>query len=103
MARRALDVIGRPVVTAGSGQKLGTVSDLLLDEVDATVIALVVRHGVLKTESVLPVAAVQTLGTDAVVSRSSELVSAREWRQRRPPQALSDRAPAPSSQVDPLD
>ena len=85
MTRRAMDVIGKPVVTAASGERLGTVADLLLDDNDATVVGLVIRHGMLKGESVLPVSAVQTLGADAVVSRSNELISAKAWRNERTP------------------
>jgi uncharacterized protein YrrD len=77
-----MDVIGKPVVTAGSGEKLGTVADLLLDDSTAALIGLVVRQGLLRGEHVLPVSAVQTLGTDAVVSKSSELFSAKEWTTR---------------------
>jgi hypothetical protein len=46
-------------------------------------LGLVVKHGFMKTEDVLPAAAVQTLGRDAVVSRSSaDIVPGREWRAR---------------------
>jgi|SoiMethySBSTD1v2_1073268.scaffolds.fasta_scaffold00070_12 uncharacterized protein YrrD len=85
MAQRASDVIGKPVVSAADGGKLGTVSDLLLDESTKNVIALVVRGGgFLKHESILPTEAIKTLGRDAVVSHSStELIDSREWRARR--------------------
>ena len=80
MSKRATDVIGRPVVSAG--RKLGVVGDLLLDDAGVEVIGLVVRHGRLRGEDVLPAAAVHSLGPDAVVSRNDELIDGREWRDR---------------------
>jgi uncharacterized protein YrrD len=82
MTQRATQLIGKAVVSADNGEKLGTVSDLLLDQ-QGQLVGLVVRQGLLKTEQVLPSDAVQTLGRDAVVSRSgADLISAREWRER---------------------
>jgi uncharacterized protein YrrD len=82
MSRRATDVIGRPVVSANSGRKLGVVGDLLLDDAGVEVVGLVVRHGRLTGEDVLPAASVHSLGPDAVVSRNDELIDGREWRDR---------------------
>lgn len=48
-----------------------------------SLVGLVLRHGVMKSEDVMPAAAIQTLGAEAIVSRSSELIPAKEWRQRR--------------------
>ena len=80
--KRATDVIGKTVVSATTGEKLGTVGDVLFDENTREFLGLVVRHGVLRTEDVLPADAVQSLGADAVVSRSDHLTSAKEWRGR---------------------
>jgi uncharacterized protein YrrD len=82
MSKRATDVIGRAVVSADSGKRLGIVGDLLLDDNGRQLLGLVVRHGAFRGEDVLLVESVQSLGTDAVVSRSDTLVSAREWRDR---------------------
>jgi uncharacterized protein YrrD len=82
MTKRATDVIGRPVVSADSGRKLGTVGDLLLDDAGTEVVGLVVRHGRLRGEDVLPAASVHSLGPDAVVSSTDELIDGREWRDR---------------------
>jgi uncharacterized protein YrrD len=82
MTKRASDVIGRPVVSADTGRKLGTVGDLLLDDSGVEVVGFVVRHGRLRGEDVLPASAVHSLGPDAVVSRSDELIDGREWRDR---------------------
>lgn len=82
MSKRATDLIGKPIVSADGGKKLGRVGDLLLDDGGHEVLGLVVRHGMFKREDVLPASAVQSLGPDAVVSRSNELIDPGEWRQR---------------------
>jgi uncharacterized protein YrrD len=82
MAKRATNVIGRPVVSADTGRKLGTVGDVLIDDAGREVVGLVVRHGRLGGEDVLPAAAVHSLGPDAIVSRTDELIDGREWRDR---------------------
>lgn len=82
MSKRATDVIGKPVVSADTGRKLGTVGDLLLDDAGTELVGLVVRHGAFKGEDVLPSAAVHSLGADAVVTRSDDLIDGREWRDR---------------------
>ncbi len=82
MVRRTSDLIGKPVVAGDSGKKLGTIADLLVDDNEGRLVGLVLQHGWLKNEEVLPATAVQTLGADAVVSRSSELMDARQWRER---------------------
>ena len=83
MSKRASDLIGKPIVSADGGKKLGTVGDLLLDDGGSEVLGLVVRHGMFKGEDVLPAASVQSLGPDAIVSRSNELIDPSEWRQRQ--------------------
>lgn len=92
MSKRASDVIGRPVVSADTGKRLGTVSDLLLDDTGRQLLGLVVKHGALRGEGVLLVDSVQSLGTDAVVSHSDALVTAREWRVREGATDASDAA-----------
>jgi uncharacterized protein YrrD len=82
MSKRATAVIGRPVVSADTGKRLGTVGDLLLDDDGRYLLGLVVTHGAFRGEDVLLVESVQSLGADAVVSRSDTLVTAREWRDR---------------------
>lgn len=82
MAKRATELIGKPVVAAHTGEKLGTVSDLLIDEGNGGLVGLVLKHGLMKSEDVMPAEAIQTLGADAIVSRSAELIGAKEWRQR---------------------
>lgn len=82
MVKRATELIGKPVVSADTGEKLGTVGDLLLDDGSGNLVGLVLRHGMMRSEDVMPASAIQTLGADAIVSRSAELIGAKEWRQR---------------------
>jgi uncharacterized protein YrrD len=91
MIKRASELIGKPVVSADTGERLGTVGDLLIDDGSGSLVGLVLRHGMMKSEDVMPAAAIQTLGADAIVSRSSELIGAKEWRQRRDAESHSDR------------
>jgi uncharacterized protein YrrD len=80
MAQRATELIGKGVVSADTGERLGTVSDILLDESEHRLVGLVVRRGLMKSEHVLPSAAVQTYGRDTVVSRTGhDLVTAKDW------------------------
>lgn len=99
MTRRATHLIGKPVVSAATGERLGTVSDLLLDDAGTSLVGLVLSHGWLKGEHVLPAESLQTLGTDAVVSRSNETVAAKEWQQRQ--RVASERAVQPAAEADP--
>jgi uncharacterized protein YrrD len=81
LAQRASQLIGKSVVSADTGERLGTVSDILLDEGDHRLVGLVVQRGLMKSEHVLPTESVQTYGRDAVVSRNAQaLVTAKEWQ-----------------------
>ena len=83
MIQRASQVIGKSVMAADNGEKLGTVADLLFDDSDRHLIGLVVSQGLLRAEQVLPADAVQAFGRDAVVSASrAALISARDWREK---------------------
>jgi uncharacterized protein YrrD len=82
MVIRGTKLIGRAVIAAGSGKRLGSVGDVLLDSDGGKLVGLVVRRGWLHDESVLPASELQALGGDAVVSRSADLVGAKQWRER---------------------
>ena len=84
MTTRATDVIGKPILSADTGKRLGTVSDLLFDATERALIGLVVRHGLLRNEEVLSADQIQSLGLDAVVSRSDQLITAKDWHERHP-------------------
>ena len=81
--RRISEVIGKTVVSADTGDRLGGVSDALID--DVSVVALVIGGGLLAKEHVLPFRDVQTLGGDAVLARTgSGMVGPKEWRTSGP-------------------
>jgi uncharacterized protein YrrD len=76
------ELVGKPIVSAENGERIGKVSDVLLDPQSQHVLALVIAGGLLHSEHVLLYTDVQTLGTDAVVARSGTgVVGAKEWRQ----------------------
>ena len=80
--RRISEVVGKPIVSADAGEKMGTVSDVLIDNQAARIIGLVIGGGILGSEHVLPYTDVQTMGGDAVVARSRDhVMSAREWHE----------------------
>lgn len=80
--RRVSEYVGKPIVSADSGEKVGTVADVLVDAHAGRIIGLVIGGGILKSEHVLPYADVQAMGNDAVVARSREhVMSAREWHE----------------------
>lgn len=78
---RVSDIIGKPVVSAESGDRLGSVSDALVEPEGVSVVGLVVGGGVLAKEHVLPFGDIQTLGGDTVLARThAGVVAPREWR-----------------------
>jgi uncharacterized protein YrrD len=77
---KVTELIGRSIVSSNSGDKLGSVADVLLHPDSHQVVGLVVAGGMLSAEQVLPYAEVQTLGGDAVIARTSTgLITAKEW------------------------
>jgi uncharacterized protein YrrD len=84
MIQRASQVIGKSVMAADNGEKLGTVADLLFDDTNRQLIGLVINQGLLHSEQVLLADAVQAFGRDAVVSSSrTAMISARDWREKQ--------------------
>jgi len=81
--QRTGELRGRPIVASDVGEKVGTVSDVLIDEQSGRVAGLVVGGGLFGGERVLPFEEIQTMGRDAVVVRSREsVVDAKTWRDR---------------------
>ena len=80
---RLSEMIGKTVVSVDSGEKLGTISDALLEPGEVRLMGLVVGHGILGKEHVLPLEDVQTVGRDTVLARTDErLIDPRDWRAR---------------------
>ena len=82
--QRMRNIVGKPIVAGDTGEKIGQVEDLLLDEVDSNFVGVIVKSGGWRQrESVLPVSDIQTFGRDAVIARSaSGLIDGRAWRER---------------------
>lgn len=81
--QKVSELVGKSIVSADTGERIGKVSDVLVDPQSQHVLGLVVAGGVLGAEHVLPYTDVQTLGTDAVVARSgSGVVGRKEWHQQ---------------------
>ncbi len=77
---KVTELIGKSIVSANSGEKLGRVADVLLHPDSHHIVGLVVAGGVLSSEQVLPYAEIQTLGTDAIIARSATgLITAKDW------------------------
>lgn len=80
--RNVSELIGKPVISVETGDKLGNVADALLADGDVRLVALVISGGLLGKEHVLPFRDIQTLGGDTILVRSqSGVVGAREWRE----------------------
>jgi uncharacterized protein YrrD len=82
--QKVSELMGRPIVSSETGERVGKVVDVLLDPHSNHVVGLVTAGGgLLSSEQVLPYADVQTLGKDAVVARSGNgVVGSKEWRQQ---------------------
>jgi uncharacterized protein YrrD len=80
---RVSEVIGKTVVSADTGEKLGDVADLLVDAEATRIVGLVIGAGMFSSERVLPYEDVTALGRDAVVARSGRnVVGPRDWHAR---------------------
>jgi uncharacterized protein YrrD len=83
--QRAAQIVGKLIVTADTGEKVGEAADLLVDESGQRIVGVVVRSGLLGRETVLPYEEVQAVGGDAIVARSQERVmTPQEWHEHGP-------------------
>jgi uncharacterized protein YrrD len=83
---RLSEIIGKHIVSADTGEKVGHVDDLLLDERRHHVVGVLVTDGLLAEQRVLPFADVQTVGADAVVVRTAATIcDATDWIQHGRP------------------
>lgn len=81
LMRRVSEYVGKPIVSADTGEKVGTVADVLVDTDAGRIVGVIVGGGLLTSEQVLPYADVQVMGGDAVIAKSRQrIVGAREWR-----------------------
>lgn len=78
---RVSEIIGKPTVSAETGDRLGKVADALLADGGINVVAIVLGGGLLGKERVLPFHDIQTLGGDTVLARTeSGIREPLEWR-----------------------
>lgn len=78
---RVNEIVGKPIVSAETGDRLGSVSDALLKDGGVNVVALIIGGGLLAKEHVLPFRDIQTLGGDTVLARTDAGISSpQEWR-----------------------
>jgi uncharacterized protein YrrD len=83
---RLNEMMGKPVIAADTGEKVGRVDDLLLDRRHHHVVGVLVTDGVLAKQRVLPFGDVQTVGTDAIVVRTAiAICDASDWIRRGRP------------------
>jgi uncharacterized protein YrrD len=81
--QRTSEVVGKAIVSADRGERVGTVGDVLLDVKAGRVAGLVVEGGLLGRERVLPYEEVHILGRDAVLARTQDgVVDAAAWHAR---------------------
>jgi uncharacterized protein YrrD len=78
---RASELVGKPIVSAANGERVGRVADLLLDRGSCRTVGLVLAGGLMSSEHVLPYGDVQVVGKDAIVARTADgLMGPKEWR-----------------------
>jgi uncharacterized protein YrrD len=78
---RVSQIIGKTVVSAETGDRLGSVADALLEDGGRRVVGLVLASGLLAKQHVMPFDNIKTLGGDAVLVRTEAgMVGPREWR-----------------------
>jgi uncharacterized protein YrrD len=79
---RVSDIIRKPIVSAETGDRLGSVSDVLLEDGSISLVALVVSDGLLAKEQVLPLRDVKMLGGDTVLAhQQTGILDLGQWRQ----------------------
>jgi uncharacterized protein YrrD len=77
------EVVGRPVVSVDSGERVGRVVDVLLNAESQQLVGVVLAGGVFGAEQVLLYSDTQTLGRDAVLARRrSAILDTDTWRQK---------------------
>jgi uncharacterized protein YrrD len=81
--QKVSELVGKPIVSAETGERIGKVSDVLLDPEIRRVLGLVVGGGLFTAEHVLLSLDVQTFGKDAVIARSvTRIVGPKEWHKQ---------------------
>lgn len=76
--QRASKLVGKPIVSTDTGEKVGHALDLLVNSVGDQLVGVVVGSGALGSERVLPYENVQVLGEDTVLARRHDSAATME-------------------------
>ncbi len=77
--RKGSDLIGKTVITFDTGKRLSRVQDLIFDQEQNQLLALLIDEGGLfRSATVLPLESVQAIGTDAIVVPSRSAIDSAE-------------------------
>jgi uncharacterized protein YrrD len=77
---RLTEVIGKPIVSADTGEKVGRAEDVLLDDTRRHLVGILITDGMLSRQRVLPFADVQTVGVDTIIARTvTTMCDAKDW------------------------
>jgi uncharacterized protein YrrD len=77
--RKGSDLIGKTVITFDTGKRLGRVQDLIFDQEQNQLLALLIDEGGLfRSATVLPLESVQAIGTDVIVVPSRSAIASAE-------------------------
>lgn len=76
---RISDVLGKPIVSADTAEKVGRVEDVLLDSSARQIVALLVGDAVMSRQHVLPFSEVRTIGRHAVIVRTAAAIDVQQW------------------------
>jgi uncharacterized protein YrrD len=77
--RKGSDIVGKPIVAYDTGEKIGRIRDLIFDQENNYLVALLVREsGFMREARVLPLLSIQSIGMDAaIVGRSDQIIAAK--------------------------
>lgn len=102
LRKQSFQITGAAVISA-TGEKIGTVSDMMADT-DGAILGFTVKQGLLANlmgTRFLPIEQVQTVGKDAIITTITELMSLREYTDIGAPvaSAPATETPAPETHV----
>ena len=98
LRKQSFQITGAAVISA-TGEKIGTVSDMMADAAGA-ILGFTVKQGLLANlmgTRFLPIEQVQTVGKDAIITTIGELMSLREYTEAGAP---GEAAPSPAEPLE---
>ncbi len=74
--RKGKDIIGKPIITYDSGQKVANIVDLIFDQNDNRLLGLLIsERGWFSSAKVLPLYLVKAIGVDAIIVPSRDTIA----------------------------